>query len=747
MSRLLLAILIILALTLSSVEPSESASAPRVNEAVKQKAQSGGGVRVIVQLATSAATQSPIDSDIIRQMRRGEVAQARKSVRANLLGTRHSVVREFEEVPAIALEVGVDGLQTLESLHGLVTEVVEDKRLRPALDESTAVVQANQVWAGGFGGIPRDGSGTVVAVLDSGVDKNHPFLAGKVVEEACYSSNVGGDTSFCPGGVTSSTAPGSGMPCTLSGVNCDHGTHVAGIVAGSAPGRSGVARGADIMAVQVFSRDADCDPDLCITAFTSDIMAGLERVYALRSVYNFAAVNLSLGGGSFSSSCDFHPMKQMIDQLRGAGIATVIASGNDGFADGISFPACISSAISVGSTGDGSGGAALDEVSSFSNSAPILSLLGPGATITSSVTPGRGFENKQGTSMATPHVAGAFAIMKEAGPTLTVGEMLNCLESEGEPVTDSRNGVTKPRIRILDALFCLPLGDVTAPAKVTDLKTASTTQSGVTLNWTAPGDDDRSGTARTYDLRFSTSRFTDAEWNTLTRVSGERAPMAAASPQSQNVENLLCGRTYFFAIKTFDESGNGSELSNVASARTGGCNRLTATRALPIGEAGVAYKGTFDIAGSPGPFAVDINEATLPVGVTFDNSQRTFTGTPQEAKRFRIAGIITDSVGSKLNARFNLRVAKPVEITTSTLRPGRANVAYRATPRAKNGVKAYAWTVKLNSALPLGSTFEFDTARGRIAVLSTQPGPVDITFQVTDALGGTDTQTLTLTFN
>jgi subtilisin len=754
-SRLLTALLVF-ALLLFDGDTVRGASAPVIPRDLMQKVQSGGTVRVIVELTISAAAQAAVDSDIIRDMRRKEVAEARDLVRAGLLGTAHSVVRQYQELPFIALEIGMDGLRTLDSLYGLVVRVVEDRLERPFLSESVPLVQADQVWAGGFG-TPFTGNGTVVAILDTGVDKNHPFVTGKVVEEACFSSNNAGfgATSVCPGGVTSSFAPDSGMPCDAAINECDHGTHVAGIAAGSGSAFSGVAKGASIMAVQVFSRfdnPAICaSTDPCIGAFTSDILAALERVYDRRSAHNFASVNLSLGSGEATTNCDGDFRKTIIDLLRAANIATVVASGNEGFTDGIAFPSCISTAVSVGSTGDGSGGATVDVVSLFSNSVSFLSLLAPGAVINSSVTPGTGFENLEGTSMAAPHVAGAFALLKEAGPSLTVTQMLSALQSTGLAVLDARNGITKPRIRILDALFALPLGDVTAPGKIADLKAGPVTQTTVTLSWTAPGDDGNNGTATNYDMRFSTTKFTDADWNMLAQVNGEPAPAVAGSAQNTTVNNLLCNRHYFFAIKTLDEEGNTSVLSNIATAKTGPCNKLAVNpRTLSTGEAAVAYdSGGFTVTSVPatvGPFDVQIDPATLPPGLSYNGSQA-FTGTPTEAKVFNIAGTITDGVGSVLKARFRLRVANPVQITTTALRPGRVNVPYNAIPRAKDGVKAYTWTATLNSALPAGSTFAFDPVNGRISALVTAASSVDVTFQLTDAAGGSDTQTLTLTFN
>jgi hypothetical protein len=218
------------------------------------------------------------------------------------------------------------------------------------------------------------------------------------------------------------------------------------------------------MAIQVFSRfnaAADCFPSAapCVQAYFSDIIAGLDHVYSMRTLVNFAAVNLSLGGGGFTNPCDtvdatHQALKASIDLLRSAGIATVIASGNDGLLDQISSPACISSAVSVGSTDDGSSGTMADQVSSFTNMASFLSLLAPGRWIVSSV-PGGGFANFAGTSMATPHVAGAFAVLKQKAPAASVSQLLGALQTTGLPVLDPPAGLTKSRIRVKAALDSL----------------------------------------------------------------------------------------------------------------------------------------------------------------------------------------------------------------------------------------------------------------------------------------------------
>src|SRR5262249_29623337 len=147
---------------------------------------------------------------------------------------------------------------------------------------------------------------------------------------------------------------------------CEHGTHVAGIAAGlnTNPGggkpTSGVAENGRIFAIQVFTRfntDADCGAGQSprVASWDSDQISALNLVFAnltLPGAIKVASVNLSLGGGLFSGNCDAQNAaeKQAIDTLRGAGVLTAIAAGNNGSTSQISAPGCISSAVAVGST-------------------------------------------------------------------------------------------------------------------------------------------------------------------------------------------------------------------------------------------------------------------------------------------------------------------------------------------------------------------------------------------------------------
>ena len=361
---------------------------------------------------------------------------------------RDMQARRFQLIPAMALQVDPDELEALLA-HPAVIDIIEDEVMTAALDESVPLIGGAP--DGSFSGYT--GAGQVVAVLDTGVDKYHPFLSGKVVSEACYSHDIptSGVSSLCPGGATESTEPGSGLNCDDSITFCNHGTIVAGIAAGRGDEFSGVAKDASLIAIQVFSSFSDgCGtvPAPCAKAYTSDVISGLERVYALRTTYDIAAVNLSLGGGSYESACDESSYKPIIDSLRAAGIATAIASGNGGETNAMCSPACVSSSVSVGNSTKS------DTVATSSNSADFLSLLAPGTSITTS-SPGGGYGTGSGTSLAAPHVAGAWAVMKQAHPGAGVGEILAALQGTGVPVVDTRDGAgnrVTPRIQVDAAL-------------------------------------------------------------------------------------------------------------------------------------------------------------------------------------------------------------------------------------------------------------------------------------------------------
>ena len=424
--------------------------------ALRAKAlQSPRKVRVIARLSAMADGSSQSVEPLRALGETPAIRSARDQLVVRLRARGADAVEALPDTSLVVMEVNAAQLDELVA-QGDVAALMEDVPVPATLADSGPLVRAPQAHALG-----ARGAGTTVAILDTGVQSNHPFLTGRVVEEACYSttSAANNSTSVCPGGASSSTAVGSGAACGMTG--CDHGTHVAGIAAGRATGATtfnGMAPDANIMAVQVFSRFVDSAgntpcanngrPSPCALSFTSDQIRGLQRVLERRAARNIVAANMSLGGGVNAAACDADTRKDVIDDLLAARVATVIASGNNGSSTGVSAPGCISTAVTVGSTTKS------DVVSSFSNSSTLVDLLAPGSSITSSVT-GSAFGIKSGTSMATPHVAGAFAAIRSMVPTANVNDVLGALQSTGTAITDSRNGITRRRINLEAAVNLL----------------------------------------------------------------------------------------------------------------------------------------------------------------------------------------------------------------------------------------------------------------------------------------------------
>jgi len=392
-----------------------------------------------------------------------EQASRKADVLATLEGTEYRQLRVYPRpLPILALEVDPEGLTRVASTPGVLA-VTENTLSPPDLAQTIPIVNADDVQNLGW-----TGAGRTVAVLDTGIDADHPFFAGRIIAQFCSSGSSG--ATLCPNGMTTDTSadiePGGTLLANCMGGsinNCDHGTHVAGIAAGALTGdpmnapANGVAPGANIIPVQVFSRFTGamtCAPNAspCILTSQADQIFALSVIWLLTSggnPFNIDAVNMSLGAGMNTAACDGDPRKPVIDLLLANGVATVISSGNNGFMNAVGAPGCISTAVTVGATDD------FDNVTR--NRGVLLDLFAPGSGVISSIWDDT-YGSKGGTSMAAPHVAGAFAVMREAYPGLTAGQILNFLQISGVPITypiDNMNPptmTTTPRLDLLGGL-------------------------------------------------------------------------------------------------------------------------------------------------------------------------------------------------------------------------------------------------------------------------------------------------------
>jgi len=221
--RLLSMALLLSALLVSLASRGATSEPGIVSGALHARAAAQGTVRVIVRLNAPFAPENQLASPAHVMGQRQMLTSAQAMVRTQLRGLRHRVVREFNgRLPLMAIEASPDALQMLASLRGIVADVQEDVAVPPTLAQSVPLIKATNAWDLGY-----DGTDQIVVILDTGVQKDHDFFAGgKVIAEACFSSNSSGGTSLCPGALESSADPGSGLPCDVEG--CEHGTHVAG---------------------------------------------------------------------------------------------------------------------------------------------------------------------------------------------------------------------------------------------------------------------------------------------------------------------------------------------------------------------------------------------------------------------------------------------------------------------------------------------------------------------------------------
>jgi hypothetical protein len=444
----------------SSMLRSKAADA----DTLAAKAAGPDGVRVIVTLrgattggtlgpAGSSSTAQPASPATVGPLKDGQLATLEQ---AQLLVThigsddakrRRWSPRLIPNTPYMAMTVTKDELEAL-AADANVIGIHEDGQLGTGLQDSVPLIGMPAAYARG-----ATGANTLVAILDTGVEYGHVFTSPRVTNATCFSTNSATFASLCPNGGASQIGGTAGQNCGVAG--CAHGTHVAGIAAGnraSGTPLNGVAKGADIFAGQVFSRRLS---DSALTAFDSDILASLNDFLNRINAGEFnprtvAAINMSIWDSGFqvTGNCDAVargvPFKTVIDSLRTAGVATVIISGNGSQTNQSAFPGCISSAVTVSST------TKADAVSSFSNMSSIVDLLAPGSSITSSINPTPTFGVMSGTSMAAPHVTGAFAAIRSACPSATVSDIEGLLKSTGTSITDTRSGGThvKPRIRV-----------------------------------------------------------------------------------------------------------------------------------------------------------------------------------------------------------------------------------------------------------------------------------------------------------
>ncbi|MGW6510231.1 S8 family peptidase, partial [Streptomyces niveus] len=486
--------------------------------------------------------------------------------RLTALADDGSAVRRLESIDARAVRVSRADLgafwkqlaPTGPSINSAALDAVPkvwlDGRVSASLDRSTAQIGAPDVWKSGL-----RGERVKVAVLDTGADQTHPDLAGRIAAAEDFSGSSG-------------TTDGFG-----------HGTHVASIVGGSGKAsggtRQGVAPAAELMIGKVLGDDG--------FGSESQVIAGMEWAAAKGA----EVVNMSLGSDAPSDGTD--PMSLAVNELsESSGALFVVAAGNSGPGTGtIGSPGAADAALTVGAVDRD------DSLAEFSSRGPRYGdeavkpdVTAPGVAIVAARATGTGmgdpvddgYTAASGTSMATPHVAGAAALLAQRHPDWSAAQLKDALVSTartiaGQQVTEQGGGridLAAAALGALTATGTVALGPFEAGddrTRTATLRYTNTSDKDVTLALAVklatgggrepadgavrPGSDSvRVPAGSTAEVPLTVEPARAAQGDYYGYVSA--TPSDGSAPVHTTLSLIVQGPTHKLTVNTVDHKGN-----------------------------------------------------------------------------------------------------------------------------------------------------------------------------------------------
>ncbi len=346
--------------------------------------------------------------------------------KARSQGVDSVLKKGFKEENRFANFNGVSGKIDKEALNKIrknpkVKKIFLDRQLRIDLQDSARIINATNSWGieSKLGNITGKGS---VCVIDTGIDYNHPDLAGNYLAGYDY---VNDDAD----------------PMDDNG----HGTHVAGIIAANGSIK-GVAPSSKIIAVKVCNSGGSCS--------ASDVTAAIEWCNNNKTAFDIRVITMSLGGGLFASNCDssFPSIAAAADAAASNNIIVFAASGNSGSTTSISAPACLTNVVAV------AGSDKNDALYLNGNRNALVNVIAPAVSIKSTYL-GSGSAILTGTSMATPHAAAVANLLQHYsesnGKLLNPSEIKNVLKDNGKMIFDAGSSRSYSRLDAYKSLLSL----------------------------------------------------------------------------------------------------------------------------------------------------------------------------------------------------------------------------------------------------------------------------------------------------
>ncbi|OHB70201.1 MAG: hypothetical protein A2W23_08090 [Planctomycetes bacterium RBG_16_43_13] len=417
--------------------------------AVLKHAQDKGFVDIVVLLKDYKNFEGKAIADAPVQMMaaQSEIHSRQQAVLNRLDPSQLMLKHRYDNILGFAGRVTYGGLRVLAAMPE-VELIEEDEIFEAHLAQGIALMNASTVRA------THNGTGVSIAIVDTGIDYTHSKLGGAAFPNTKVI-----------GGYDHGDSDANPMDCN------GHGTSVAGIAAGTlaaGPGDyiGGVAHNAKLYGLKIVSGCAG-------SAAWSTIAAAWDWAVTHKNdnpSNPILVINTSFGGGKYLSACDatYPTLATSANNAVANGITLFASSGNDGYTNGLSSPSCLTNVTSVGAVYDANLGAkywspctdlttAADKVTCYSNSANFLDILAPSNDAYTTSVGGGYTSTFGGTSAASPYSAGAAGILQSyakstTGSYYTPAVLKSKIVDNGDPITDAKNGITKPRVNVGNAV-------------------------------------------------------------------------------------------------------------------------------------------------------------------------------------------------------------------------------------------------------------------------------------------------------